>query len=49
MSDGRTSNPEPTRSAADRRWRRAGRTAVDALRSGEDQMTDEEIIDLVRG
>jgi hypothetical protein len=48
-SDERTSAPDSGQSAADRRWRRVERTAVDELKSREDEMTDEEIIDLVRG
>ena len=48
MSDERTSAPEPTPSAAERRWRRAERTAVDELKSREDEMTDAEIIEAFR-
>jgi hypothetical protein len=49
MSDERRSPPESTQSTAGRRWRRAEQTAVDELKSGEDEMTDAEIINLVRG
>ena len=48
MSDERASPPEPTPSTAERRWRRAERTAVDELKSREDEMTDAEIIDAFR-
>jgi len=48
MSDERTSAPESTRSAADRRWRRAEQTAVDELKSREDEMTNAEIIEAFR-
>ena len=48
MSDERTSAPEPAPSTAERRWRRAKRTAVDDLRSREDEMTDAEIIEAFR-
>jgi hypothetical protein len=48
MSDERTSAPESTQSAAARRWRRARWTAVDELRSREDEMTDAEIIEAFR-
>ena len=48
MSDERRSAPEPTPSTAERRWRRARRTAVDDLRSHEDEMTDAEIIEAFR-
>jgi hypothetical protein len=48
MSDERTSGPESTQSAADRRWRRAEQTAVDELKSKEDEMTDAEIIEAFR-
>ena len=48
MSDERASPPEPTPSAEGRRWRRAERTAVDELKSREDEMTDAEIIDAFR-
>jgi hypothetical protein len=48
MSDERTSAPESTPSAAERRWRRAERTAVDELKSREDEMSDAEIIEAFR-
>jgi hypothetical protein len=48
MSDERRSPSESTRSTADRRWRRAEQTAVDELKSGEDEMTDAEIIEAFR-
>ena len=48
MSDERTSAPESMQTNADRRWRRAERAAVDELKSGEDEMTDEEIIEAFR-
>lgn len=48
MSDERTSAPEPTPPATDRRWRRAEQTAVDELKSTEDEMTDAEIIEAFR-
>jgi hypothetical protein len=48
MSDERTPAPESRQSAADRRWGRAERTAVDGLKSREDEMTDEEIIEAFR-
>jgi len=48
MSDERTSAPETTPSTAERRWRRAKRTAVDDLKSREDEMTDAEIIEAFR-
>ena len=48
MSDERTSAPESTPSAAEGRWRRAERTAVDELKSREDEMSDEEIIEAFR-
>jgi len=48
MNDERTSAAEPTQSTADRRWRRAERTAVDGLKSREDEMTDAEIIEAFR-
>jgi hypothetical protein len=48
MSDERTSAPESTPSAAERRWRRAERTAIDELKSREDEMTDAEIIEAFR-
>jgi hypothetical protein len=48
MSDERTSGPESMPSAADRRWRRAEQTAVDELKSREDEMTDAEIIEAFR-
>jgi hypothetical protein len=48
MSDERTSGPESTQSAAARRWRRARWTAVDELKSREDEMTDAEIIEAFR-
>ena len=48
MSDERASGPESTPSAAKQRWRRAERTAVDELKSREDEMTDAEIIEAFR-
>jgi hypothetical protein len=48
MSDERTLPPESTQSPADRRWRRAERTAVDELRTREDEMTDAEIVEAFR-
>jgi hypothetical protein len=48
MSDERASAPESTPSAAERRWRRAERTAADELKSREDEMTDAEIIEAFR-
>jgi hypothetical protein len=48
MSDERTSAPEVMPSTAERRWRRAKRTAVDDLTSREDEMTDAEIIEAFR-
>lgn len=48
MSDERTSAPESTQSAADRRWRRAEQTAVDELKTREDEMTDAEIVEAFR-
>jgi hypothetical protein len=48
MSDERTSAPESTQSAAERRWRRAKWTAVDELKSREDELTDAEIIEAFR-
>ncbi len=48
MSEERTSAPEATPSTAERRWRRAKRTAVDDLKSREDEMTDAEIIEAFR-
>ena len=48
MSDERTSAPESTQSAAERRWLRAKWTAVDELKSREDEMTDAEIIEAFR-
>ncbi len=48
MSNERPSAPEPTQSAADMRWHRAERTAVDELKSREDEMTDAEIIEAFR-
>src|ERR1035437_4501953 len=48
MSDERASPPEPTPSAAERRWRRAEGRAVDELKSREDELTDAEIIEAFR-
>jgi hypothetical protein len=48
MSDEHTSAPESRKSAADGRWLRAERTAVDELKSREDEMTDAEIIEAFR-
>ena len=48
MSDEGMSAPEATPSTAERRWRRAKRTAVDDLKSREDEMTDAEIIEAFR-
>ncbi len=48
MSNERTPPPEPTPSAAEKRWNRAERTAVDELQSREDEMTDAEIIEAFR-
>jgi hypothetical protein len=48
MNDERTSAAESTQSTADRRWRRAERTAVDGLKTREDEMTDAEIIEAFR-
>jgi hypothetical protein len=48
MSDERMSGLESMQAAADRRWRRAERTAVDELRSREDEMTDAEIVEAFR-
>ena len=48
MSDEGNSAPEPMPSAADRRWRRVERSAVDELKSREDEMTDAEIIEAFR-
>jgi hypothetical protein len=48
MRDEGTSTPESTPSPAERRWRRAERTAVDELKSTEDEMTDAEIIEAFR-
>jgi hypothetical protein len=48
MSDERMSGLESTQTAADRRWRRAEQTAVDELRSREDEMTDAEIVEAFR-
>ena len=48
MSDERRSAREQMQSAGARRWRRAERTAVDELKSREDEMTDAEIIEAFR-
>jgi hypothetical protein len=48
MNDERAPVPESTRSAEERRWRRDRQAAVDELKSREDEMTDEEIIEAFR-
>jgi hypothetical protein len=48
VSDEPASLQEPTPSAAERRWRRAEWTAIDELKSREDEMTDAEIIEAFR-
>jgi hypothetical protein len=48
MSNKRASDPDASRAAAERRWRRAEQTAIDELKSIEDEMTDAEIVDAFR-
>ena len=48
MSNKRASVPESTQAAAERRWRRVEQTAIDELKSMEDEMTDAEIVDAFR-
>ena len=48
MSNKRASDPDASQAAAKRRWRRAEQTAIDELKSMEDEMTDAEIVDAFR-